>query len=520
MLKRFAFSKRHLTDKRAWVLGIAVVLALAQTVGASQYFDTDEVDYFGDGDSYDSDEEDYDYYNYDSDSYSDESDTYYNGDEDGFTSEEQPVGELNFEEYAGNSTSDTYSYYYDTMGGSAGYVQGQDMPGVTTDLIPGWPEGPEISASSALVMEDSSNMVLYAKNADLLVDPGSAVKIMTALLALENSELTDQVIMSEESLSGVTEGGLTISAQVGEEFTMEQCLYAVLLASANDCALQIAVQVGGSIPHFVQMMNERAQALGCSNTTFTNPTGLEDPNQLSTAHDMALIMQAAIAQYDFVKIATAKSFRIPATNLSGGERVLTNTFGLLDNVNVINNRNPNGVEILGGKQGYTETSGSILIWAAKKGTRTLICALFRGYGDVLRYDAEELMDYGFNEFSLLQLGNEDYDILSGGDVIVPSGTHMNTLKTRDTLVGEDLVRTYFYGEVVVGKAIIDPMEDNSAALISAGDANLQIARQFSEEKAVFPYFLIVGMGIALIILVGVRLNHYLNSDEEEEEESE
>ena len=148
--------------------------------------------------------------------------------------------------------------------------------GITTNSISGWPQGPEITSASAAVMEDTSNTFLYAKDMDQALSPAGAVKIMTCLLALESSQLTDQVTMTETGVSGVTDGGAHISSQLGEVFTMEQCLYAIMLASANDIALQIAEQISGSVDAFVEKMNARAQELGCTNTVFTNPTGLPD----------------------------------------------------------------------------------------------------------------------------------------------------------------------------------------------------------------------------------------------------
>ena len=151
--------------------------------------------------------------------------------------------------------------------------------GVTTNGISGWPQGPEITSASAVIMEDTSDTILYAKDMDTTLSPAGAVKIMTCLLALENSQLDDQVTMTETGVSGVTDGGAHISSQLGEVFTMEQCLYALMLASANDIALQVAEQIGGSVDAFVQKMNDRAKELGCTNTVFTNPTGLPDDNQ-------------------------------------------------------------------------------------------------------------------------------------------------------------------------------------------------------------------------------------------------
>lgn len=163
--------------------------------------------------------------------------------------------------------------------------------------------------------------------------PGSTVKIMTTLLALENSQLTDQVTMTATGVSGVTDGGANISANLDEVFTMEQCLYAIMLVSANDIALQVAEHLAGSVEGFVQMMNQRAAELGCTNTVFTNPTGLSDENQHTTAHDMALIMQAAMENETFRTIAGALSYTISPTNISGGERVLTNNFSMMSAAN-------------------------------------------------------------------------------------------------------------------------------------------------------------------------------------------
>ena len=142
---------------------------------------------------------------------------------------------------------------------------------------------------------------------------------------------------------------------------MKKDVYAIMLASANDVALQIAEQIGGSVDGFVQMMNNRAVELGCTNTVFTNPTGLPDENQHTTAHDMALITKAAIDNESFRAIAETTSYTIPATNVSGGERVLTNNFSMLNNTNASYYQ-----YCLGGREGYTEASGSTLVCGAEK----------------------------------------------------------------------------------------------------------------------------------------------------------
>ena len=228
-----------------------------------------------------------------------------------------------------------------------------DASAVTTNSIPGWPQGPEITSSAAVIMEDATQTLLYSKNMDQVLYPGATVKIMTTLLALENCQLTDQVTMTATGVSGVTDGGANISAQLDEVFTVEQCLYAIMLSSANDIALQLSEHIGGSVDAFVQMMNDRAAQLGCTNTVFTNPTGLPDENQHTTAHDMALIMKAAIDNESFRTIAGTASYTIPATNVSGGDRVLTNNFSMMSASNAAYYQ-----YCLGGREGYTEASGS------------------------------------------------------------------------------------------------------------------------------------------------------------------
>jgi D-alanyl-D-alanine carboxypeptidase len=186
-------------------------------------------------------------------------------------------------------------------------------PEITTNSIAGWPQGPEITSGAGIILETSTNTVLYGKNMDAPLFPGSNVKIMTILLALENSNLSDEVTMTATGVMGITDGGVSISAQLDEVFTMEQCLYAVMLASANDVCLQIAEHIGGTVDGFVEMMNERAASLGCTNTVFTNPTGLPDDAQHTTAHDMALIMQAALENETFrtIYLQSPTRFRQP-----------------------------------------------------------------------------------------------------------------------------------------------------------------------------------------------------------------
>lgn len=367
---------------------------------------------------------------------------------------------------------------------------------ISTNSIPGWPQGPDITSTAAVVMEDSTDTILYAKNMDETLYPGSAVKIMTILMALENSGLSDQVTMTETGVSGVTDGGANISAQLGETFTMEQCLYAIMLASANDLALQVAEHIGGSVEAFVEKMNARAKELGCTNTVFTNPTGLPDENQHITAHDMALIMKEAISNDTFRSIASAVSYTIPATNVSGGERALTNKFAMIDAAGASYYQG-----CLGGKEGYTDASGSTLVCAAERNGLTMIAVVLQGASGQTEAEAITVLDYAFGNFQKLSLGDTDFNMVSGGEVIVPAGAAEADLTTQDTPAGDEIDRQYFFGGAPVGTAVMMATEEQDNTVLLNSEQNLKEARDFSANKNMIPYYLIGGAGAVLFLLL-------------------
>lgn len=372
---------------------------------------------------------------------------------------------------------------------------------ISTNDIAGWPQGPDITSTAAVIMEDSTNTTLYAKNMDQVLYPGATVKVMTTLLALENTQLSDQVTMTATGVSGVTDGGANISAQIDEIFTVEQCLYAIMLASANDVALQLAEHIGGSVDGFVQMMNARAAELGCTNTVFTNPTGLPDENQHTTAHDMALIMKAAADNESFQTIASTASYTIPATNVSGGDRVLTNNFSMLANNNAAYYQ-----YCTGGREGYTEASGSTLVCSAQKNGITLIAVVLQGTSGTTATEAASLLNYGFDNFNMLSLGDNDFNMLSGGDVYVPVGTTADALTTQDGEVQDgQYSRQYLFGGTAVGTSVMAATQEEDTSLVDTSVQNIDAARNYTENRNNLPYFIIGGLGILLLLLILLRI---------------
>ena len=174
---------------------------------------------------------------------------------------------------------------------------------IDSNSIESWPQGPQIYAESAIVMEADTGTILYNKDMDMVNYPASITKIMTALITLEQCSLDEVVTYSYYATHSIEAGSSSIGTTEGEELTVEESLYALLLESANECGNGLAEHVAGSIDAFVEMMNQKAADLGCTNTHFVNPHGLHDDNHYTSAHDMALITQAAIQNEDFVRIS-------------------------------------------------------------------------------------------------------------------------------------------------------------------------------------------------------------------------
>lgn len=382
----------------------------------------------------------------------------------------------------------------DNTAAAAQQVQTADPSVVTTNGIEGWPQASDISSTAAIVMETSTNTVLYSKNADQALYPASAGKVMTCLLALENSSLDDQVTMTATGVSGVTDGGANISAQLDEVFTMEQCLYAIMIASANDIALQVAEHISGSVDAFVQAMNTRAQELGCTDTVFTNPTGLPDENQHTTARDMALIMETAMENDTFRTIAATTSYTIPATNVSGGDRVLTNNFTMINNTS-------DGYydACIGGKEGYTEASGSTLVCEASKNNMKLVCVVLHGASGATDNEAITLLNYGFDNFSPLTIADNDFNRLSGGTVIVPNGTGEDGLTTEDTSSDGQIMRQYYFSKTPVGTAVLEDTQQETDDAAITGQKNMEAAKAFSASHTDVPYYIIGAIGAAFLL---------------------
>ncbi len=267
---------------------------------------------------------------------------------------------------------------------------------------------PEIIAPSAILIDAETGDILYEKNPHTPMYPASTTKIMTAILAIENLDLKDIVVIDKDASCT---GGSRICALEGEIFTVEQLLYALLLPSANDAAVALAKHISGDIKSFAELMNHRAKELGAKNTQFVNPNGLPDENHITTAHDLAMIAKYAITLPKFSEIVKTAHYQIPPTNKQPETRYLRNSnrflWGEKGNRNKINYKNQQiniKYNIIDGiKTGYTNQAQQCLVSSAKKNGHRLISVVLRSDGKNVYVDSRTLIDYGFEHFKFIKL---------------------------------------------------------------------------------------------------------------------
>jgi D-alanyl-D-alanine carboxypeptidase (penicillin-binding protein 5/6) len=259
-----------------------------------------------------------------------------------------------------------------------------------------WPKGPSVYAHGAIIMEASSGLVLYNKNIKDKMYPASITKVMTSLIAIEHCSLSEIVTFSHDAIFGVEPGSTILGGtDVGEQLTMQQCLYAILLESANEVSNAVAEHVAGSIPAFADMMNEKAKSLGCVNTHFVNPHGLHNNDHYTCAYDMALITKEAMKNETFCKIFKTRTYQIPPTNKQSETRYLRNHHKFILKEKYLYDG------CIGGKTGYTTNAGNTLVTVIKRSNMELICVILKDDGIAHQYgDTQKLLDFGFDNFSI------------------------------------------------------------------------------------------------------------------------
>lgn len=265
-----------------------------------------------------------------------------------------------------------------------------------------WPSDIYIDSDAGIVMDADTGVVLYGKNIHETYSPASITKVLTALIVLEHCSLDETVTFSENAVHNVESNSSSAGYDTGDTASVKDCLYALLLKSANEAANALAEHVSGSTDEFVVLMNEKAKELGCQDSHFANPSGLNNEEHYVSAYDMALITRAAFENPTFAKIVETTYYKLPP-NQKNPEGQGISPGNKLVKKNWPQYYRP---DVLGGKTGYTSIALNTLVNGARQGDTTLITVILHS-NNTQYEDTSRLLDFGFNNFQSVKIA--DYD---------------------------------------------------------------------------------------------------------------
>lgn len=335
---------------------------------------------------------------------------------------------------------------------------------VQSNQVENWPTGPVVSAEAAILMEADTGAILYSKNIHKQEYPASITKILTTLIASEECSPDELVSFSKDAVFDIDRGSNHIAIDVGEKLTMEECLNAILIRSANEVSLAVAEHIcGGPWEDFAVIMNERAKELGCLNSNFVNPNGLPNEEHVTTAYDMAMIGKAFFANEALCKITLTPMLKISASEYQPDDITEVNKMELIP-------RGKHAYEyLIGCKTGYTNAARNTLVSCAEKNGMKLICVVLNDESPYQYEDTIALFEYGFNNFDKVNVSKSEtkYNIDDTGSFYSDNDIFGNSkpilslnedacIILPKTLSFEDTESTISY----------DTPNDNQAALIT------------------------------------------------------
>lgn len=396
-----------------------------------------------------------------------------------------------------------------------------------------------LNSQASFLLDLDSNSVLYSHNADEIREPASLTKVMTALLIIEHGSLDEMTTVSQSALDSLyanssAEFSTLADLVVGEQMSMRNLLYCILVSSSSDACCVAAEAVAGSVDAFVELMNQRAADLGCRNTHFANPHGLHEDNHYTTAADMATITLAALQYDSFVEICNTPSVEIPATNMHGLRYLKTTNYLLTSNTvaGYVYSR------ACGVKTGYTSQAGYCLISTAQNSRMSLL-GVVMGAGVTKNFDETytihsftdmvTLFEYGFDHFTsafllssldmitevpvTLAAGGVDVAVLSpvrSVSTMLPVGYDTAQVRREITLTAEQVEAPVDAGQIMgsvavyYGDQLIDTVE--LAAISDIERSELQFWKQQLLLYLENPWVkLVAGIVVALFILYLIRL---------------
>lgn len=414
---------------------------------------------------------------------------------------------------------------------------------MTTYAKPDWPTDTGILSEAGIVMDMDSGAIIFTQDIHKQKVPASITKLLTALVVIENSrDLDEPVKFSHDAVYNVESGsGNKLALEEGDVLSVRECLYVMLLQSSNQAANALAEHVGGTREKFVDMMNQKVAELGCQESTFANPSGLNDDKQRTSAYDMALIARACFQNPTLLEISSTKKSSIPATINNPEGRNFSMEHKLLITEDASSeNYYPYAVA---GKTGYTSQAGQTLVTYAKKGDRGQIAVTLKSTDKTHYSDTKTILDFGFARFKNVNVADNEIEYVTGSDpvkigdqsyepselyvdksavITIPNEAQFSDAEKKfvtdlgekhpDEAVGKFV---YEYNERKIGEAWLCTTRQQSVSVATPvpseegeqpGDENKDLAGQPGGKSAAFPNMLLIGgacaLGAALIIGAG------------------
>lgn len=271
-----------------------------------------------------------------------------------------------------------------------------------TNRIDGWPQGPEVGAESAILIEANTGAILYEKNVHDHHYPASITKILTAYIARQKSELNEVVEYSSKAVNSINwREDSNIGIKAGEALTMEQSLYSLLVGSANECGNAIGEHISGSMEAFAELMNQTAQEIGCVDSHFVTTNGIHDENHYTSAYDMAQIARKFFSDDLLCKMSSQSSYELPASS------TLSQDLWASCKNQLLPGRKYAYEYLVGSKTGYTDLARQNLVSCAEKDGLKLICVVMKDESPMQYTDTIDLFNYGFSNFKAVNVSEND-----------------------------------------------------------------------------------------------------------------
>ena len=367
-------------------------------------------------------------------------------------------------------------------------IEANKLVTVESNEIENWPQGPVVSARSAILIEANTGAVLYAKNIHDKLYPASITKILTAYIARQKGNLNDMVEYSTKAVNSINwREDANIGIKPGEALTLEQSLYSLLVGSANECGNAIGEHISGSMEDFAVLMNETAKELGCTDSNFVTTNGIHDENHYTSVHDMALIAQKFFDDDLLCRMSNMTSYTLPVSPTLSQE-LLPNSKNQL-----FAGRKYAYENLVGSKTGYTDIARQNLVSCAQKDGLKLICVVMQDEAPMQYTDTVDLFNYGFSNFKAVNISQNDttYSLRSNNFFVTGNDIFGNS----DPILSLDedayvVIPAEMEFENLTSELSYENLEDGQAAMVhytyeeqSVGKA----AVQFSSHTASFDF---------------------------------